>query len=87
MSMKLAVGLSFGLIGIAGFLVQAGRAYFSGDLELGKKNRNSRSGPQAHSSNPVFPDTDDKLQQFRQDDALLQNFYHNDDSTTYATFL
>ena len=32
MSMNLAVGLSFGLVGIVGFLAQAARAHFSGDL-------------------------------------------------------
>lgn len=76
MSMKLAIGLSFGLVGMAGFLVQAARAYFAGDLDNGKKWNSRFDSPY---SNSVFSDTDDQLQQFRQDDLMLQQFYGTPD--------
>jgi len=41
MSMNLAVGLSFGLFGIVGCLVQVARAYFTGGL---RDDQNHRSG-------------------------------------------
>ena len=49
MSMNLAVGLSFGLFGIVGCLVQAARAYFSGGLG-GTQN--------PHSGHAQISDTD-----------------------------
>jgi len=45
--MNLAVGLSFGLFGIVGFLAQVAKAHLSGDL--GDK-QNSRSGSYAQIS-------------------------------------